>query len=85
MDNTNFFNDRRPSPHSDGDAELPLERMTLRAANKEILAAAPVYGRDDMHTRIRTAAVQRHRWRNRGDSDFDNISEYKNFVWGTGG
>ncbi len=83
MNNTNFYNERRPSPHLDGDNSRPLDRMNLRAANKEILEATPLHRRDEMDTKIHTAAVQRHRWRNRGQSDFDDISEYKQFIWGT--
>lgn len=80
---SDFYNDRRPRPEKDGDDETPLTKYAIADANRRILEAVPDHKRDVINTRIRTAAVQRHRWRQRGEGDFDSIAEYTQFIYGT--
>lgn len=78
-----FYNDRRPSPRREGDDDRPLDRDALVEANAQIRAATPAYRQEDLRVKIRTAAVQRHRARRAGQTDFSSISEYKSFICGT--
>lgn len=79
-----FFNERRPSPSREGDDDRLLNRDSLIEANNQIRASTPAYRLDDVNTKIRTTAVQRHRARRAGQQDFSSISEYKSFICGTG-
>lgn len=76
---TDFYNDRRPSPVRDTDHGTELGYHTLRQANRDILDSVPVYRKSEVHTKIRTTAVHRHR----GKVAFSDIGEYKNFIYGT--
>lgn len=78
-----FYNDRRLSPHREGDAERPLDRDSLKDANARIREATPLYRADDVNRKIRGAAVQRHRTRKAGGTDFTSVGEYMNFICGT--
>lgn len=78
-----FYNDRRPDPRDDGDAEHPLDRDSLRNANARLRASAPAYRQEEINRKIRTTAVRRHRARKAGrDDDFRSTAEYVNFIWG---
>lgn len=79
MANTDFYDSRRPQIWRDTDGATELGYHTLRQANREILEAVPDYQRTQVQTKIRTTAVHRHR----GKVDFSNISEYKDFIYGT--
>jgi hypothetical protein len=78
-----FYNDRRPRPEKDGDADTPMSKYAVADANRRILDAVPDHRREVINTRIRTTAVQRHRRRQRGEGDFDSIAEYTQFIYGT--
>jgi hypothetical protein len=78
-----FFHERRPSPGREGDDAVPVNSETLRDVNARIRAATPAYQQDELNTKIRTTAVQRHRARQAGDGDFSCASEYINFITGT--
>jgi hypothetical protein len=77
-----FWNERRPSPSRAGDDERPLDKRAVQDANDRIRAATPVYRQDSMNTRIRTAAVQRHRASRAGRDAPTTVSEYISFVMG---
>lgn len=79
MANTDFYNSRRPQVVHDEDRATELGYHTLRQANREILSAVPDYRKPQVQTKIRTTAVHRHR----GKVDFSNISDYKDFIYGT--
>jgi hypothetical protein len=79
MSNTDFYTDRRPSPSREGDEATALGYHSLRQANREILDSVPEYRKDEVQTRIHTNAVHRHR----GKVSFNDISEYKQFIYGT--
>lgn len=78
-----FYNERRPSPLSERDGDRLLDRDALLDANARIRAAAPAYRQADVNRKIRTTAVQRHRARKAGGSDFGTVGEYTNFICGT--
>lgn len=78
MDNTNFYTDRRPDAKREDDEGKPLGYHTLRQANRDIMDVTPDYLKRQVHTKIRTTAVHRHR----GKVEFEDISEYKNFISG---
>lgn len=77
--NTDFYTDRRPNPSREADSGTPLGYHTLRQANREILDSTPAWRKEEMQTRIHTNAVHRHR----GKVAFNDISEYKQFIYGT--
>lgn len=79
-----FYNDRRPRPEYPVDASVVLTKANVTEANRHIRACTPDHKRPDMERRIRTAAVQRFRARSSGTGDFSSISEYKNFIYGSG-
>lgn len=76
--NTDFYNSRRPNPVRDEDQYTELGYHTLRQANREILQSVPDWRKSQVQTKIRTTAVHRHR----GKVEFNDISEYKNFIYG---
>ena len=78
-----FYTERRPSPSRDGDDTVPVNARTLKDVNARIRAATPAYRLPAVNTKIRTAAVQRHRARKTGGSDFASASEYIEFITGT--
>lgn len=78
-----LYNDRRPRPRRDGDDERPLDRDGIRDANSQIRSSTPAYRIDGVNTKIRTAAVQRHRGRRAGLDDFSTVGQYVNFICGT--
>lgn len=80
-----FFNARHPRPEREGDSDIPVTKYAVARANQDILDCVPEHKRSEFNTKIRTAAVQRHRWRNRGDGDFESIEQYKQFIYGTEG
>lgn len=85
-----FYNDRQPKLWDESERDLvfdpeigKLDRGGLRAANTRIRNATPLYRQGDLNTRIRTAAVQRHRARKAGSEDFSTMGEYMNFICGS--
>jgi len=78
-----FYNDRRPSPAREGDSAMPVNKQTVTEANDHILGSTPAYRQAEVDRKIKTTAVQRHRARMSGGSDFQSIEEYKNFIYGT--
>lgn len=78
-----FYNERRPTPTREGDGDRPLAPDALKDANARIRGATPVYQQGAVNTKIRTAAVQRHRARKAGQADFSTVGEYVNFICGT--
>jgi hypothetical protein len=78
-----FWNERRPSARQPGDGDRPLDKRAVQEANERIRAATPLYEQDQLRTRIRTAAVQRHRAGRAGRDTPTTVSEYISFVTGT--
>lgn len=78
-----FYNDRRPSPHAEGDSGISLDKASVTEANRHILGSTPVYRRAEVDRKIKTTAVQRQRRRDAGQDDFSSIEEYKQFIYGT--
>lgn len=78
-----FYNDRRPSPHVEGDSAMPLDKSAVTEANRHIMGATPAYRKAEIDRKIKTTAVQRQRQRDAGAGDFDSIEQYKNFITGT--
>lgn len=78
-----FYNDRRPSPHAEGDSGMSLDKTAVTEANRHILSATPAYRKAEVDRKIKTTAVQRQRQRDAGAGDFDSIEQYKSFITGT--
>jgi hypothetical protein len=80
---SDFYNDRRSRPIPGESDSASLDKASVTDANRRILEAAPAYRHAEINRKIKTTAVQRHRSRAAGQGDFDTISEYTNFIYGT--